>query len=227
MATQITKQVRDARRGQRQALQKKGTTMHRKRFIQAALSVATVSVTLLAQQSPAAAAPVRPLTSLPYQIQGPPTLFGGSARCINDPDGSVTNGTQMIIYNCNSPKVNNEWEFNVVDSMLFEGRRLNVYNLASKNVPSPQKCLTVQGASTANNAPIIQYECNMGPNEEWFVEYKETLATPSGNADFYWIENRNSFKCIVVQGAGTTDGAKLVQYDCNLGPNELWTWYPV
>jgi hypothetical protein len=63
--------------------------------------------------------------------------------------------------------------------------------------------LDVQGASTADLAPIIQWGVNGGRNQEWQL-------LPVGS--HYEIVNYNSHKCITVGGA--TAGSTLYQYTC-------------
>jgi hypothetical protein len=186
--------------------------MQRKRFIQAVLSIAMACVALLAQQSPISAASVTPNVTLgPYWIVGLPI----PQKCINDPNNSTVDGTQMIIYHCVLPSTSNEeWYFQEVD--LVGG--VTYYWIWSGK---SGKCLTVQNASTANNAPIIQYTCNTGGNEEWRVAYVKTV----NGLDYYRIIGRQSGKCITVQNKSTADGAKLLLYDCNGGDNQHWTWF--
>jgi hypothetical protein len=86
------------------------------------------------------------------------------------------------------------------------------------------KCLTVQNASTANNARVIQYDCvdNGVANEVWEPVHVQISGQYLG---MYW-QNLNSGKCLTVLNASRTNGAALIQYDCrgwSTAPyNELW-----
>jgi hypothetical protein len=77
------------------------------------------------------------------------------------------------------------------------------------------KCLNVAGASTANNAKVIQYTCvASATNDKW------VLVPQAGGV--YWVQNVASGKCLTVQGASTTNNALLIQYACTTGDNETW-----
>ena len=79
--------------------------------------------------------------------------------------------------------------------------------------PVPE-LLDVSGASTAPNAPVIQYHYNTGRNQQWYV-----LPTDSGYAE---LVNRNSGQCLSVVNNSTSAGAGLVQYPCYGAPNQQW-----
>ncbi|MFG2296376.1 RICIN domain-containing protein [Streptomyces sp. NPDC048603] len=70
-------------------------------------------------------------------------------------------------------------------------------------------CLDVSGGSYANGAPVIQWACHGGDNQEWTYTSRGELI------------NMRSGKCLDIpwgQGAG----AGLVQWDCNGGQNQKW-----
>ena len=190
--------------------------MLRKCFIRVGLAVVMACVTLVAQQSPAAAAPVKPLD---INDPGAQWIEGHqSGKCINDPNNSLVDGTQMIIYHCKgfSNTSNEDWNFQVVD-LVGSTYYYWIWNSESR------KCLTVQGASTLDNAPIIQYTCNTGSNEEWSIPLN---FTDGGGQNWRLIRARNSNKCVTVQNLSSLDGAKLLQYTCNSGDNQNWAVYP-
>lgn len=76
-------------------------------------------------------------------------------------------------------------------------------------------------ASTANNAPVIQYTCTTGANGEWSVDWRGDYRTSAGCVGEYHVINRNSGKCLTVTNAGTTNGSTLLQFACNTGENQL------
>jgi hypothetical protein len=89
-----------------------------------------------------------------------------SGKCLTVQSASLANGTPVIQYTCNDTAPFNErWEF--VD--LDEHPADHWYHI--RNVHSGS-CLTIHGASTANNAFGVQYTCdnrNAPYNEEWMV----------------------------------------------------------
>ncbi|MEU5896758.1 RICIN domain-containing protein [Streptomyces venezuelae] len=84
------------------------------------------------------------------------------------------------------------------------------------------KCLTVRGASRANNAVVNQYRCVGAKNQRWRLEM--IGGDPSlGSAV---LRNINSGKCLTVHGASTAKGAKLDQYTCVGALNQTFTFIP-
>ena len=86
------------------------------------------------------------------------------------------------------------------------------------------KCLNVQGASKADSAKIIQYTCQgiSKYNDQWAL-------IPTGrtgaNGDLYFIQNRNSLKCLNAQGASSANGTDIIQYGCRWAWNTVFTWW--
>jgi uncharacterized membrane protein len=77
------------------------------------------------------------------------------------------------------------------------------------------KCLNVQGASTANSAKIVQYACSTTATNDKFK------LVPKG-ADTYWIQGVGSGKCFNVQSNSTANSAPIIQYTCGTQANTLW-----
>jgi len=101
-----------------------------------------------------------------------------------------------------------------LDSAALNGPR-HLINYHSR------KCLTIYGASTANNANAVQYDCeNQSPfNEDWYLE------DVYGDGSWYMLRNGNALnKCLTVYGASTANNANVVQYDCDYSYpfNEQW-----
>lgn len=66
--------------------------------------------------------------------------------------------------------------------------------------------------STANFAPVGQYDCYGGMNQKWYL-----LSNGS-------IVNQYSSKCLEVLYYSTADFAPVGQYDCYGGANQKWWW---
>jgi chitinase len=115
---------------------------------------------------------------------------GGSGKCIDDNNGSTTNGTQLEIYTCNGganqaitstggtlqvlgkcfdAHGNGTANNTVVDIWTCNGGQNQQWTLTGNTIVGVQsgKCLTVQGASTANLAKLILYTCNGKTNQVW------------------------------------------------------------
>ncbi|PBC92418.1 ricin-type beta-trefoil lectin protein [Streptomyces sp. Ag82_O1-15] len=68
------------------------------------------------------------------------------------------------------------------------------------------KCLTVHGASKANNARVDQYTCVGAANQRWTFEWTGGWS--------YALRNAHSGKCLTVHGASKAKGAAIDQYTC-------------
>jgi GH43 family beta-xylosidase len=79
-----------------------------------------------------------------------------------------------------------------------------------------EKCLEVQGSSTADGAQLQQSTCNNGPNQQWSLDY---LAN-----GYYRLLNRNSGKALEAAGgpSATQEGAPLQQSSWAHSANQQW-----
>jgi hypothetical protein len=118
----------------------------------------------------------------------------GSGRCVDVPNVSQANGTQVELYTCNSGS-NQEWT-------LTTSGQLEVYG---------GKCLEAYGQGTSNGTKVDIYDCNGGANQQWSVNANGT------------ITGVQSGLCLDAVGAGTANGTLLDLYTCNGGANQKWT----
>ncbi|KUL23916.1 RICIN domain-containing protein [Actinoplanes awajinensis] len=134
-----------------------------------------------------------------------------SKKCIDVPHANPANNVVMTIYTCQFPQVPNQlwWD---------TGSEPGYYNIFTL-YGAVEKCLTVLNASTADNAAIIQFDCNGGDNEEWYVNHRS-----GQTAGYYEIINHKSRKCLTVKNRGTANGSTLLQFTCNGGTNQSWFW---
>ena len=117
----------------------------------------------------------------------------GSGKCIDDPNFSTTNGTQMEIWTCNGG--NNQ-------KIAASGGTLQVLG----------KCFDAPKGATANGTIIEIWSCNGGANQKF--------AFNSSNGT---IVGSQSGKCITVQNASTANGGKLILSTCTGASNQKWT----
>ncbi|MFI1769239.1 RICIN domain-containing protein [Streptomyces sp. NPDC020800] len=78
-------------------------------------------------------------------------------------------------------------------------------------------CLGVSGSSTAISAPVIQWSCDSGSEQQW------NFVAGSG-LDQYTLHNGNSGQCLAIGSSSTTVGAKAIQYPCNGLRDQLWKY---
>lgn len=120
-----------------------------------------------------------------------------SGRCLDVPNQSTTNGTQLQIYDCWSG-ANQRWTFTAAGE-------LTVY--ADGN----RRCLDASGGGTANGTAAIIWTCHGGANQKWSRNSNGT------------ITNAASGLCLDVAGAATANGAKVQLWSCTGGSNQRWT----
>ena len=117
-----------------------------------------------------------------------------SGRCLDVPNQSTSNGTQLQIYDC--------W---AGPNQLFtntSGKQLTVYG---------NKCLDASGQGTTNGTAVIIWDCNGQSNQQWNVNSNGT------------ITGVQSGLCIDAVGAGTANGTKIQLYSCSGGSNQQWS----
>jgi hypothetical protein len=68
------------------------------------------------------------------------------------------------------------------------------------------KCADVSGFSMAESAPLVQYGCGTGVNQQFRLD--------DAGSGYVRIMARHSGKCVAVSGSSRVDGAKAVQNTC-------------
>jgi hypothetical protein len=119
----------------------------------------------------------------------------GAGKCLDVPNSSQTNGTQVEIYDCNGGS-NQIFAYN-------SSRELTVYGGA--------KCLDAYAKGTTAGTKVDIYDCNGGTNQQWNVNSDGT------------ITGVQSGLCLDVTNASTANGALVELYTCNGGSNQQWT----
>jgi Ricin-type beta-trefoil lectin domain/Glycosyl hydrolases family 43 len=127
---------------------------------------------------------------------GSPAVVRGVAsnRCLDVPNNSTTNGTQVDIWDCNGGS-NQAWT-------LTSSKELQVYG---------SKCLDVAGAATAAGTKVEIYDCNGGTNQQWNLNSDGT------------ITGVGSGLCLDVVSAATANGSLIDIWTCNGGSNQKWS----
>jgi len=117
----------------------------------------------------------------------------GSNRCLDVPNRSTADGTQVAIWDCNGG-TNQFWT-------LTASKQLMVYGT---------KCLEVAGQSTTAGAAAQIATCTGATNQQWNI---------NGNGTITGVQ---SGLCLDVTGAATANGAKVEIWTCNGGTNQSW-----
>jgi non-reducing end alpha-L-arabinofuranosidase len=127
--------------------------------------------------------------------QGQRIVGGQSGRCVDVPNASTVNGTQVQLWDC-SGQPNQSFT-------LTAARQLSVYGGA--------KCLDASGQGTANGTQVIIWDCNGQANQQWNVN-------PNGT-----ITGVQSGLCLDANAAATGNGTKLILWSCNGQTNQQWS----
>jgi hypothetical protein len=133
-------------------------------------------------------------------VAGPPPPPAGpikgvqSGRCLDVPGGTQTNGTQVIIWDCNGGS-NQQW------TRLSNGE-LQVYGT---------KCLDALGNSTTPGTVVAIWDCNGGTNQQWRFNADGTIV------------GVQSGLCLDVTGNATANNTPVEIWTCNGGNNQKWT----
>jgi hypothetical protein len=142
-----------------------------------------------AARSVMASAGIQTSTSQNVQIVGTQ-----SGRCVDVPNASTTNGTQVYLWDCNGG-TNQRWTYTA-------GRQLMVYG---------NKCLDASGQGTGNGTPAIIWDCNGQTNQQWNVNANGT------------ITGVQSGLCLDASGVGTANGTLIHLWTCHGGANQQWS----
>jgi endo-1,4-beta-xylanase len=137
-------------------------------------------------------------------VSTPPTTPGGgstgplrgvgSNRCVDVPNSSTTNGTQVQLWDCSGGS-NQRWTYT-------SSKQLQIYG---------NKCLDANGKGTTNGTTVIIWDCNGQTNQQWNL-----------NSDGS-ISGVQSGLCLDANGAATANGTKIILWSCNGQSNQKWT----
>jgi hypothetical protein len=120
-----------------------------------------------------------------------------SNRCLDVPNQSTTNGTQVQIYDCWNG-ANQQWTYSAAGE-------LSVYSGTTR------KCLDASNGGTANGTAAIIWSCHGGTNQQWDKRSDGSIV------------NRATGLCLDVSGAATANGALVHLWTCHGGNNQKWT----
>ena len=132
-----------------------------------------------------------PSSTVTPLISGITTSTGGQL-CLADPSSSTTDGTDVIIWGCETGPAQS-------------------FTLAADNtVHIMGKCLDVLGSGTANNTPVDLNTCNGTGAQTW-------TNGPDGS-----LVNPESGKCLADPGAATTPNTNVILWTCDNGAEQNW-----
>ncbi|MEY9841655.1 hypothetical protein ABH941_006935 [Streptacidiphilus sp. EB103A] len=122
----------------------------------------------------------------------PIVAVDNSGKCVDDNNGSSTNGTKVQLWDCNLTAAQN-WTVGTDGTVRSNGGA----------------CLDITGAATADGTLVELWTCNGGANQQWQQQ---------GSA----LVNPASGKCLDDTGFNTANGTQLEIWTCNGGANQQW-----
>ncbi|APU17509.1 MULTISPECIES: RICIN domain-containing protein [Actinoalloteichus] len=81
------------------------------------------------------------------------------------------------------------------------------------------RCADLSNGSSANNAPVILWNCAGTNNQQWA---EVVVVDPGYSGVSYMFVNRRTGKCMDLAGSSTANGARVIQYNCHNGWNQQW-----
>jgi Ricin-type beta-trefoil lectin domain-like len=144
-----------------------------------------------------------------------------SGLCLAAPQGRADPGAQLVQRACGT-------DFGT-GFLLVDTAQPGQYELVNAGA---SRCADVLNASTDNGAPVVQWDCNGGPNQTF--QLRPLLDTAGTDTGYVQIVAAHSGKCLDVAGGATNDGAPVQQWDCRdpvaeLDPsagNQSWRFSP-
>ncbi|MEV5712730.1 ricin-type beta-trefoil lectin domain protein [Amycolatopsis mediterranei] len=118
----------------------------------------------------------------------------GAGRCLDVPNVSQTNGTQVTLWDCNGGS-NQQWT-------LTSGKQIQAYG---------SKCLDAEGSATTAGTRAIIWDCTGGTNQQWNAAADGT------------ITGVQSGLCLTPSGNGTANSTPVTLQTCTGGNAQKWT----
>ncbi|WP_370377570.1 ricin-type beta-trefoil lectin domain protein [Catenulispora sp. GAS73] len=118
----------------------------------------------------------------------------GSGRCVDVPNASQTQGTQVELWDCNGG-TNQQWTATAASELRVYG----------------SDCLDASGQGTSAGTKVDIWPCTGGAGQKWTLNAGGT------------ITGAQSGLCLDATGAATGNGTLLELWTCNGGSNQKWT----
>jgi GH43 family beta-xylosidase len=125
-------------------------------------------------------------------------------NCASVPGGAPTAALQLTLSSCNQ-----SFTFIPVSGVA------NTYTVQTLTAGS---CVDIFGASTADNATVIQYPCHSGNNQRFRLQ----AVTVGGATNTFNLVAVHSNKCVAPSGDSTANNTGLVQLPCSAATTRVW-----
>ncbi len=125
-----------------------------------------------------------------------------SGDCVDDTNGSTSNGTAVQQWACATGNTNQEWQFQPTSD--------GYYQVVTGNNPSEVWDVTGGPSATGNGTPIQLWSTTGGTNQQW-------LPTLQSNGSYTFTARNSGNECLDVTNRSTSNGTQLQQWACTAG----------
>jgi uncharacterized membrane protein len=119
----------------------------------------------------------------------------GATRCLGVSGGQMTNGTRIVLYDCDG----------TANQLWSEVPRNNGHFYEIHNGANPHKCLAVSGGSLDRGVNLVIWDCVSSADQRWSVS---TFPNGRGNV----LENLKSGMFVSLLHASIANGTRVVQW---------------
>ncbi len=125
-----------------------------------------------------------------------------SGDCVDDTNGSTSNGTAVQQWACSAGNTNQEWQFQPTSG--------GYYQVVTRNAPSEAWDVTGGPSATGNGTLIQLWSATGGTNQQW-------LPTPQSDGSYTFTARNSGNECLDVTNRSTANGTQLQQWACTAG----------
>jgi glucosylceramidase len=125
-----------------------------------------------------------------------------SGDCVDDTNGSTSNGTAVQQWACYAGNINQEWQFRPTSD--------GYYQVVTNNNPSEVWDVTGGPSVTGNGTPIQLWSATGGTNQQW-------LPTLQSKGTYTFTARNSGNECLDVTNRSTSNGTQLQQWACTAG----------
>jgi glucosylceramidase len=125
-----------------------------------------------------------------------------SGDCVDDTNGSISNGAAVQQWACSAGSTNQEWQFQPTSG--------GYYQVVTRNAPSEAWDVTGGPSATGNGTLIQLWSATSGTNQQW-------LPTLQSDGSYTFTARNSGNECLDVTNRSTTNGTQLQQWACTAG----------
>ena len=122
-----------------------------------------------------------------------------SGACVDDTNGSTSNGTAVQQWACSAGSTNQEWQFQPTSG--------GYYQVVTRNGASEAWDVTGGPSATGNGTPIQLWSATGGTNQQW-------LPTLQSDGSYTFTARNSGNECLDVTNRSTANGTQLQQWAC-------------